>query len=176
MQGSSLQHPQKVGAISHVHMGVWPPQEPPGDRLASDVERPAGRRISPKHPFLHGSAVQQPTNLVPVSHAYLSFIRDAHSRVRDFETDVPSTSTGTKELPWFRCRIARIRHGVDDFSSTSVLLTTKPPEQTTQERKLGLRTKGVQKGPQTSRILKSPHSQLQESQVFATKNNITAML
>lgn len=74
MQGSSLQHPQKVGAISHVHIGVWPPQEPPGERLASDVERPAGRRISPKHPLMHGSAVQHPTNLVPVSHAYLSML------------------------------------------------------------------------------------------------------
>lgn len=68
-------NPQNVGAASQVHMGVWPPQLPPGDRLDGDETRPAGRRISPKQPSRHGSAVQHLRNLVPVSHTYLVVIR-----------------------------------------------------------------------------------------------------
>ena len=71
IHGSSLQQPQNVGACSQVQKGVCPPHEPPGDWLSSAVDRPAGRRLLPWHPFVHGSAIQHPTNLVPVSHAYL---------------------------------------------------------------------------------------------------------
>jgi hypothetical protein len=77
IHGSSLQHPQKFGFISQVQFSVSPPQDPPGDRSASAVERPAGRRISPKQPFTHGSTMQHPRNLVPVSHEYLMMVRHA---------------------------------------------------------------------------------------------------
>jgi hypothetical protein len=75
MHGSSLQHPQNVGAMSQVHVGVLPPHDAPGDRLDSDEERPAGRNMSPKQPCTHGSDIQHPRNFVPVSHAYLMMVR-----------------------------------------------------------------------------------------------------
>jgi hypothetical protein len=75
MHGSSLQHPQNVGAMSQVQSGVLPPHDAPGDRLDSDEERPAGRSMSPKQPCTHGSDIQHPRNFVPVSHAYLIMVR-----------------------------------------------------------------------------------------------------
>jgi hypothetical protein len=123
MHGSSLQHPQKVGAFSQVHIGVSPPQDPPGDRLASDETRPAGRSTSPKQPCRHGSDVQHPTSLVPVSHAYLITVRFVlHSAMKTRSSrqrlsllwyrmsDLPSTSTRTKEISWLSCRIPGICH------------------------------------------------------------------
>jgi hypothetical protein len=70
--GLALQHPQNVGGMAvHVQKSVLPPQLPPGDLACSFVAKPAGRRKSPIQPVGHGSEVQHPMNLDPVSHAYL---------------------------------------------------------------------------------------------------------
>lgn len=57
-----------------VQSGVLPPQLAPGDLLYTFVEKPAGRRRSPKQPVPHGSEVQHPMNFDPAWHAYLNML------------------------------------------------------------------------------------------------------
>jgi hypothetical protein len=58
--GLALQHPQKVGSDKQVQKSVVPAQVPPGYLLYILVDTPAGRSLSPKQPFWHGSSMQQP--------------------------------------------------------------------------------------------------------------------
>jgi len=133
----SLQHPQKVGACPQVQKGVRPPHDPPGDWLSRATERPAGRKMLPWHPFVHGSAVQHPTNFVPVSHMYLIWSEsrvceasNGHvqrnwriSRIRlvleTMLSDVPCSTSRAEEFTWLRCPVGWVCHVWDVFAAAS---------------------------------------------------------
>lgn len=113
--------------------------------------------------------MQHPTNLVPVSHAYLMMVRSVLQSMTKDRIDlevtkqhlilvwifnVPSTTTGTEELSWLSCCIAGIRHVKGNFCGRKKSqIVKKDRSGDTVEQATGLRIIGAQSKLQGPDIL-----------------------